>query len=153
MTTSTYDPVAGLTSAMDTKGAVVSYSYDDFARLSVIKDGKGNIVKHFVRNQVPAQVLTQAPVYARIELENANYSSYQQGDYYLVRNDADIYLRFYSDEACTLPIIVYTNFSIDVQTNWTSREYNYSYTDLQTWVNSYASPSFESEIFIGKKTI
>jgi YD repeat-containing protein len=46
MTTFTYEPSVGVTSATDTRGNVVTYEYDIFRRLINVKDQKGNIVKH-----------------------------------------------------------------------------------------------------------
>ncbi|MFD0766140.1 DUF5977 domain-containing protein [Mucilaginibacter lutimaris] len=51
MTTYTYEPLKGLTSATDPKGLTTFYSYDDFQRLSTIRDESGNIKKQFNYNQ------------------------------------------------------------------------------------------------------
>lgn len=50
----TYDPLVGMTSHTDASGNVFYYQYDDFGRLSVIKDLEGNVVEDYryhYRNQ------------------------------------------------------------------------------------------------------
>jgi len=47
MSTYTYDPEIGMTSATDIKGEVTTYEYDGFQRLVTIRDKDGNILKHF----------------------------------------------------------------------------------------------------------
>ncbi|SMC74821.1 hypothetical protein [Pedobacter africanus] len=47
ITTYTYKPLVGITSAMDTKGMKVYYEYDSFGRLRFEKDQNGNIIKSY----------------------------------------------------------------------------------------------------------
>ncbi|WPU92472.1 RHS repeat domain-containing protein [Mucilaginibacter sabulilitoris] len=46
MTTYTYDPLVGMTSATDAKGITTTYEYDSFQRLKNVKDEDGHVVKH-----------------------------------------------------------------------------------------------------------
>lgn len=50
MTTYTYDPLIGITSVTDSNQVTVYYEYDDFDRLYLIKDNKGNVVKRVEYN-------------------------------------------------------------------------------------------------------
>ncbi|MNE19559.1 hypothetical protein D3C80_1126460 [compost metagenome] len=50
MTTYTYEPLIGITSATDAKGQSIYYEYDYFQRLKVIKDQDRNIIKAFNYN-------------------------------------------------------------------------------------------------------
>lgn len=47
MSTYTYQPLVGMTSAIDNSGKTVYYEYDSFQRLKNIKDQNGNIVKTY----------------------------------------------------------------------------------------------------------
>jgi hypothetical protein len=47
MSTYTYQPLVGMTSAIDDRGKTVYYEYDSFQRLKNIKDQNNNIVKSF----------------------------------------------------------------------------------------------------------
>ncbi|HTH56432.1 MAG TPA: RHS repeat domain-containing protein [Cyclobacteriaceae bacterium] len=47
MTTYTYDPLVGITTATDPNGQTVYYQYDDLNRLKSVKDFNGNVVKRF----------------------------------------------------------------------------------------------------------
>jgi YD repeat-containing protein len=46
MTTYTYDPLIGMTSATDAKGQTTYYEYDSLQRLINVKDQYGNVLKH-----------------------------------------------------------------------------------------------------------
>jgi hypothetical protein len=46
----TYDPVLGMTSAIDASGYMKLYDYDNFGRLKRIRNEKGNVEKQFLYN-------------------------------------------------------------------------------------------------------
>jgi uncharacterized protein RhaS with RHS repeats len=46
MTTFTYDPLIGMTSATDAADKTTYYEYDEFQRLKRVKDEHGNIITH-----------------------------------------------------------------------------------------------------------
>lgn len=47
MTTYTYDPLLGMTSATDANNVTTYYDYDELGRLKLLKDDKGNILKKY----------------------------------------------------------------------------------------------------------
>jgi YD repeat-containing protein len=47
VTTYTYKPLVGMTSATDPKGETMYYEYDSFQRLKTVKDSQGNIIKQY----------------------------------------------------------------------------------------------------------
>lgn len=55
MTTYTYDPLVGITSQCDINNKVFYYEYDDFARLSLIRDQDHNIIKKYCYNYAGQQ--------------------------------------------------------------------------------------------------
>ncbi|HEY4150832.1 MAG TPA: DUF5977 domain-containing protein, partial [Chitinophagaceae bacterium] len=50
MTTYTYEPLVGMTSQCSVNNTITYYEYDDFSRLSRIRDKDGNILKSFCYN-------------------------------------------------------------------------------------------------------
>jgi len=54
MSTSTFDPLIGITSSTDVKGETNYYQYDSFNRLMNIRDYNGNILKNLQYNYTPA---------------------------------------------------------------------------------------------------
>lgn len=60
--TYTYKPLVGITSEVDANNRVTFYSYDDFNRLSLVKDDEGNILKRVCYNYAgQVDACTDAP--------------------------------------------------------------------------------------------
>jgi len=47
VTTYTYTPLAGITSANDENNQATIYTYDPFQRLKTVTDSEGNILKNY----------------------------------------------------------------------------------------------------------
>ncbi len=102
MTTYTYAPLIGMTSLTDATNRTAYYEYDGFNRLMHVRDQDGNILKKYCYNYAGQTIdckPTNLPgIYIRISYENTYQVS---GVTY-----GNIVARFYSDEACTLPLNV-----------------------------------------------
>jgi YD repeat-containing protein len=96
ISTFVYLPLVGMSSQTDAKGNTTYYEYDDFQRLSAIKDQNGNMLKFYKYNYGNNE--NTSLIYARITEENVNVA--------LRWTKADIVVRFYSDAACTVPLSV-----------------------------------------------
>lgn len=112
ITTYTYSPLIGMTSATDPANRTVYYDYDAAGRLRHIKDESGNIITSYCYNFAGQQVNCNSPagssgsVYARIEYENQTTTT---GGYDPIGSNeqntyADVVIRLYQDAAFTTPI-------------------------------------------------
>ncbi len=52
MTTYTYDPLVGVTSVTDTKGMITFYEYDNYQRLTIVRDFEDKIIKKVSYNSL-----------------------------------------------------------------------------------------------------
>jgi YD repeat-containing protein len=50
MTSYTFNPSIGVTTATDANGVIVYYEYDSFGRLAFVKDANGDIVENYTYN-------------------------------------------------------------------------------------------------------
>jgi hypothetical protein len=119
MTTYTYDPLIGVTSITDGRNNVLYYEYDNFKRLSKIKDQNGNIKNSYCYNYAgqsfgclvtfnpPPPAPTPDPpvgLYVRLEITNVNNEYFGSGDTYSSIQSGEICIKLYSDPACTIPL-------------------------------------------------
>lgn len=68
VTSYTYKPLVGITSMTDPRQLKTYYVYDDLLRLSLIKDHKNNIIKHFEYQYASSLIETDRPKIALTQL-------------------------------------------------------------------------------------
>ncbi|MCB2196756.1 MAG: BACON domain-containing protein [Bacteroidetes bacterium] len=71
MTTSSYDPVKGITAKADITGRISRYFYDSFGRLKLLKDHDGNIVKRY-KYHYKGEPTTNANPTAKLDISRAD---------------------------------------------------------------------------------
>ncbi|TJZ53601.1 hypothetical protein FAZ15_16335 [Sphingobacterium olei] len=108
VTTYTYDPHVGQTTACDARGLTSYYSYDALGRLSTVRDHNGDIVKQYCYNYkdqpqpcdgMPLPGGGGTVIYVKMDLLNPQTLT---GAGYVVEL-ADVIFGLYSDAACTQP--------------------------------------------------
>ncbi|WP_153796809.1 hypothetical protein [Foetidibacter luteolus] len=99
MSSYTYKPLTGMTSEADNKGQIMTYTYDNYSRLSNIKNSFRNVVQKFDYKfaNVPGGS-GGASVYAKIF-----YTNYFND---VDMTTATIIIGFFSDPGCTQPLSV-----------------------------------------------
>lgn len=166
VSTYTYIPLVGMTSATDAKGVATYYEYDSSNRLRIIKNKDGNIVKAFCYNYagqatgclVPQiQQSTQPPmIYARIEYGTS--PSYAYNNFYNGYNNweetesEDVRIVFYSDAACTVPYTLTADLTIDVQDDVTMYDDINGQSGSST-SNTYVVPAGNSSYSLGTLSV
>jgi hypothetical protein len=152
VSTFTYKPLAGMTSATDAKGLTTYYEYDDSQRLRFAKNKDHNILKAYCYNYKGQQTNCYTPgqsstVYARIEITNQTYDSWQNGDdYYYNASYGDVYLRFYSDATCQTPLTLTSGMTVSMATTTNRAGISYNTTTSNTDYN--VSPGVSS-VYLG----
>lgn len=98
-----YKPLIGIKAHNDQRGNKTTYEYDRLGRLMHLKDQNGNIIKKYCYNYA-GQPIDCKPtnntigIYAKVCYEQTStFYEYVYGN---------VVVRFYSDEACTIPISV-----------------------------------------------
>lgn len=111
VTTYTYKPLIGLTSQTDPNGNITFYEYDDFNRLTLVKDQNNNVVKKICYNYSG-----QAENCQTIELPTTIYARIEYSDWFNDLNSsyATVWIKLYSDLACTTPVTA-TNLTVNYQ--------------------------------------
>lgn len=116
MSTYTYSPLIGMTSAIDARSQTTYYEYDDLQRLISVKDHNRNIIKQYCYNyagqrQTCYTIGLNAPFYVRLEI--GGYWTDEDSDY--IDNYGAAYLRFYSDAGCTQPYTLMSDIRMYVK--------------------------------------
>ena len=153
-----------MTSMTDMRGQKTTYEYDGNQRLYRIKDHQGNIIKHICYNYAgqptdcsvsyvpvtpPAQV-----IYARVEATNIGGYSGGSGTYEdpgTFSTDVDVYIRLYTDAACTTPYVLPAAMNVNMQEN-----YNYDNNGSpgsNVFTVGYAISVNTSQLFLGRMTV
>ena len=155
MTTYTYDPIIGMTSAMDPRGNVSYYEYDDFNRLRTIKDQNHNIVKAYCYNYKGQQTNCFVPqndqpqiVYARVETSNFSSSSNGSETWGYI----DVYIRFYADANCTIPLTLSADLDITVMTTEGTATDSNAIPDSYSY-NTYYVTAGSSSYYLGNLSL
>lgn len=157
MTTYTYDPLIGMTSVTDAKDMTSYYEYDSFNRLRIIKDQQRHILKAYCYNYkgeatnclVPQNDQPQI-IYARLEMTNAqpgpyDYDSGVDGE---SSETEDFYIRFYADAACTIPLSLPSDITVNIAEMYSTSDSVNGY-HIYPYTNVYNVPANATEYYIG----
>ncbi|QKJ30322.1 RHS repeat protein [Mucilaginibacter mali] len=154
ITTYTYDSQQNITSNTDSRGNTTYFEYDDYNRLSTVRDQHGNIKTHYCYNYAGQQtdcfVTVPKPaqtIFARLEIGGpigTQNNVYLHDEYYTT---GEFYIRFYSDAACTTPLTITSAMNITLVQD-------VSYSDYINFYNStnnlnYNIPANVNSFYIG----
>ena len=142
--TYTHSPLVGMTSQTDPRGKTTTYEYDNFQRLSTIKDHNGDIVKQYCYNYAGQQTScypitipvvntggSTSTIGAWGEFENPTTTNGYNGDYYYSYEFADLYFRFYSNPSNWTPYTLTSGLNL-----------NYSVSSVYSYNWGSDAPSF-----------
>ncbi len=159
MSTYTYDPLVGMTSATDAKGQASYYEYDEMGRLAVVRDQNKNIIKTICYNYLGQQTDCfalqtgngQQTLYAMVQFDN--YHQSYNGDSYDNSNTttANASIKFFSDPYGNTPVTLTAGMVVSI-----SRDYYWSDefgSGSSNQINDYSIPAGVSSYNLGQMTI
>jgi len=150
LTTRAYGSLYGQVSAITAaNGATQFFDYTGDGKLSAIKDERKHIVKSYKYHFV--STITAQTVYARIEQSgyqtNMYYTNPEDINDYTEEQTANVKIKFYLDENCTIPLSVNTAHEVQY-----ARDYNYNLGGSwggNTFYHTASAPAMSTEIDLG----
>lgn len=150
LSTRAYGSLYGQVSAVSSaSGATQFFDYTGDGKLSTIKDERKHIVKNYQYHFVATS--TGQTVYARIEQSgyqtNMYYANPEDINDYTEEQTANVKIKFYLDENCTIPLSVNTAHEVQY-----SRDYNYNFGGSwggNTFYHTASAPAMSTEIDLG----
>jgi len=162
MNTYTYVPFVGVSSMTDAKGMTTFYEYDNFNRLRTIKDNQRNIIKAYCYNykgEVSNCLVPQAnpwpSIYAKIVMsdQGTGYTADAGGSGYVYEQRATFTVKFYSDEACTIPYTLPTDMLVYVVDTYQTFDEIQGITSSTDYTNILLAYGGQNSMMIGTQSM